>query len=124
MWVRRAREEHYELREIAITTPPSATLWSLALPVQLLPVSLPTPAPCACSIPGCRDLNRTICNTGVISCLLCLQHLFVLLSRLQGLEPDTICYNTMISCMERCNQPDRALAVFEHMMVRLHAAGV
>ena len=36
---------------------------------------------------------------------------------LQGLEPDTICYNTLIACMERCNQPDRALAVFEQMMV-------
>lgn len=37
---------------------------------------------------------------------------------LQGLEPDTICYNTLIACMERCNQPDRALYVFEQMMVR------
>jgi pentatricopeptide repeat protein len=40
---------------------------------------------------------------------------------LQGLEPDTICYNTMISCLERSNQPDRALEVFEQMQVCMHA---
>lgn len=43
--------------------------------------------------------------------------------RVQGLEPDTICYNTMISCMERSNQPDRALAVFEDMMASARVGG-
>ena len=40
---------------------------------------------------------------------------------MQGLEPDTICYNTLISCLERSNQPDRALEVFEQMQVRWQA---
>ena len=31
--------------------------------------------------------------------------------------PACVPADTMISCMERCNQPDRALAVFEQMSV-------
>jgi pentatricopeptide repeat domain-containing protein 1 len=34
----------------------------------------------------------------------------------QGLRPDTVCHNTLIACLERCNQPAEALAIYDALL--------